>query len=227
MVLPVAVYVLVREQFVAVAVCLVILSKWRMFAVRPRFWPAHIRANSIDLMVGISIIVFMDHNQGSMALQLLWTAAYAVWLLVVKPKSSNLWVMTQAFIGQLFGLLALYLAWGDGPVAGLTLLTGLFCFLAARHFFDSFDEPYARMLSYVWGYFGASLAWVLSHWLLFYSYVSQPTLLLTAIGYGLAALYYLDHRDRLTPVLRNQFIFIMIALVVVVIALSQWGNKVV
>ena len=133
----------------------------------------------------------------------------------------------QAFIGQFCALTALYLVWSAGPVYGLTAVSGLVCFLAARHFFDAFDEPYAKMLAYTWGYFGAALAWLLSHWLLFYSVVAQPTLLLSTLGYGLAVLYYLDHNDRLSKGARRQFVFIMVAIVVVVLAFSDWSDKVV
>ena len=90
-----------------------------------------------------------------------------------------------------------------------------------------FKDPYARLLSYVWGYFGASLGWLLSHWLLFYRDLAQPTLLLSTLGYGMAVLYYLDHTDRLSKGVRRQFIFIMIAIVLVVLTFSDWGDKVV
>jgi hypothetical protein len=82
-------------------------------------------------------------------------------------------------------------------------------------------------LAYVWGYFGAALAWLLAHWLLFYGFISQPTLLLSTMGYGLAGLYYLDHHERLSLSLRRQVIFIMLAIVVVILVFSDWGDKVV
>ncbi|MDB5170805.1 MAG: hypothetical protein JWO35_499 [Candidatus Saccharibacteria bacterium] len=226
LVLPIAVFILVRLDFSQLALSVVVLSKWRMFAVRPRFWAANIRANAIDLMVGLSVVLFMV-NSSSVLLQFTWTALYAVWLLAIKPGSSTFMVTAQAFIGQLAALMALYLTWTGGPVYGLTFLTGLFCFFAARHFFDIFDEPYARMLAYAWGYFGAALAWLLSHWLLFYGAIAQTTLLLSALGYGMAVLYYLDHHERLSIGVRRQFIFIMLAIVVVVLAFSDWGDKVV
>jgi hypothetical protein len=225
-VLPAAVFILVRLDFVQLALSVIVLSKWRMFAVRPRFWAANVRANAVDLMVGLSIVIFMTHA-GGFGLQLAWAVLYAVWLIYIKPASSTFMITGQAFIGQLAALMALYLAWDSGPVYGLTLATGLICFLAARHFLDTFDEPYARMLSYVWGYFGAALAWLLSHWLLFYGVVAQITLLLSSLGYGLAVLYYLDHHDRLGKAARRQFIFIMLAIVLVVLAFSDWGDKVV
>jgi hypothetical protein len=223
--LPLLTFALVRLNFVQLALSVVVLSKWRMFAVKPRFWPANIRANAVDIMVGLSLVLFMSH--AGLGLQLVWAFAYAVWLLVIKPRSDSLAVTGQAFIGQLLALSALYLVWGDGPVYGLTLLTGLFCFLSARHFLDIFDEPYARMLAYTWGYFGAALAWLLSHWLLFYKGIAQTTLLLSALGYGLAVLYYLDHNGKLNKGIRRQFVFVMVAIVIVVLAFSDWGDKVV
>ena len=226
LVVPLAVLVLTKAGFVPFAAGVVILSKWRMFAVRPRFWASNIRANSIDLMVGLSAVIFIYHSD-STALQLLWTALYAAWLIYIKPKSSSLMVTLQAFIGQFSGLSALYLAWGGGPTAGLTLGTGLVCYFAARHFFDSFDEVYAKLLSLVWGYFAAALGWLMSHWLLFYGVLAQPTLLMSALGFSMGSMYYLDHKDKLTLGLRRQFIFIMLVVVIVVLAFSDWGNKVV
>lgn len=224
--LPVLVFVLVRLNFVQLAVAVIILSKWRMFAVRPRFWAANIRANAVDLMVSLSVVVFMVHTDSTW-IQLTWMVLYAIWLLAIKPRNSVAWVTLQAFLGQLAALMALYLALPETSTAVLTVLTGLFCFLAARHFLDMFEEPYAKMLAYVWGYFGAALAWLLSHWLLFYHGLAQTTLLLSTLGYGVAVLYYLDHNDRLSQGVRRQFIFIMLAIVVVVLAFSDWGDKVV
>jgi hypothetical protein len=225
-VLPIAVFVLVVLNFVQLALSIVVLSKWRMFAVRPRFWASNIRANAVDLMVGLSIVIFMVHSD-SWSVKFIWAALYAVWLLAIKPGVGVMMISAQAFIGQLAALMALYLTWAAGPVYGLTFLTGLFCFLAARHFLETFDEPYSRMLAYIWGYFGAALAWLLSHWLLFYGVLAQPTLLLSTLGYGMAVLYYLDHYDRLSKGVRRQFLFIMVAIVLLVLAFSDWGNKVV
>jgi len=215
-----------QGSFIGVALVLILLSKWRMFAVRPRFWPAIIRANAIDITIGLSAVLFMASSTSGY-LQLLWMLLYAAWLLLLKPATSTFMVAAQAIIGQFCGLTALYLAWSDGPLGGLVLATGIICYLSARHFFDSFDEPYTRLLSYLWGYFGAALSWVLGHWLLFYSVIAQPTLMLSVVGYGLAVLYYFDHKDRLSVGLRRQFLFIIIAAIVVILTFSEWGDKVV
>jgi hypothetical protein len=224
--LPLIVFILVRIDFVQLALIIILLSKWRMLAVRPRFWPANIRANSVDIMVNISLLLFMVNSE-SQILQLVWAAAYGFWLVVIKPASSSAMISVQAMIALLCGLMALSVGWDSAPLYALVALTGLVCYISAHHFFDSFDEPYTRLLSYLWGYFGASLMWVLGHWLLFYGIVSQPTLLIVSLGYGLAALYYLDHRDRLSTGVRRQIIFILVAIVGIVIVFSDWGNKIV
>lgn len=224
--LPLLMYVLVRINLAPLAILLVVLSKWRMFAVRPRHWLAYIRANSVDIMVGASIVIFMAQTTSNIW-QLIWAFVYVLWLLIIKPGTSLFSVSMQALLAQVAGLMAVYMAWGGSPLYVLVLATWLICYVSARHFFASFDEPYTRFLSNLWGYFGATLAWVLSHWLLYYNIVAQPTLLLTVIGFGLATMYYLEQTDRLTPLLRKQFVFIMVAIVTVVLVFSDWGDKVV
>jgi hypothetical protein len=214
--LALLVFVLVRIDFIQLALAMILLSKWRMFVVRPRFWPANIRANAVDIIVSISLLLFMLHTS-SQLFQFVWAAAYAAWLLLIKPASSALMVSAQAMIGLLLGLTALFVGWGDGALYVLVLSGAMVCYLSARHFFDSFDEPYARLLSYLWAYFGGALVWVLGHWLLFYGFMAQPTLLLVALGYGLAALYYLDHHDRLSNLVRMEILITTCAIVLAVV----------
>ena len=222
--LPVAIFVLVRIDFAEIAVAVLILSKWRMFAVRPRHWLANIRANGVDILVGISVIIFMAHADTQLV-QMIWATVYALWLLLIKPSATLFGISMQAFIGLVFGLMAVFWAWPASPLYVLVLATWLVCYVSARHFFTSFDEPYTRFLTDVWAYFGATLVWVLGHWLLFYGFIAQPTLLLTVLGFGLATLYYLDKTDRLSDLVRRQFIFIMVAIIIVVLVFSDWGDK--
>lgn len=222
--MPALVYILVNLRLVIPAVVIVLLTKWRMFAVRPRFWPAIVRANAVDILVGLSTIVFMTHSYSN-SMRLLWAGLYMIWQLFIKPGRSALSIATQALIGQTYGLMALYLAWAAAPLAGIVIATWGVCYLSARHFLSYFEEPYTSLYSHTWGYFAAALAWICVHWLLFYGVVSQPTLLLTVLGFGLGGLYYLQETDRLSTLLRRQIVFIMIAVVVVVIAFSQWGDR--
>lgn len=222
--LPALMFVFVRTDFEEVALALILLSKWRMLAVRPRHWAANIRANAVDIMVGVATLTFMVNTSSSLW-QLIWAAIYGVWLVVLKPRSDTLSVSAQALAGQVFGLMALFMGWREAPLWGLVISAGLICYLSARHFLTSFEEPYAALFASSWGYFAGALLWVLGHWLLFYGVLAQPTLLLTVIGSGLATLYYLDQYDRLSTLVRRQFIFIMVAIITVVLIFSDWGDK--
>lgn len=223
-VMPILAFIFIRIGIIQLAVAVVLITKWRMFAVRPRFWPAIIRANAVDIIVALSTVVFMAHAH-SASWQLFWTLLYIVWQVAIKPGRSVLSVSAQAFIGQLYGLMALYLAWPSAHLAVLVVGVWGIAYLSARHFMTSFDEPYVSLYSHTWGYFAGALSWLGAHWLLFYTGIAQPTLLLTVIGFGLGALYYLSETDRLSTLYRRQIVFIMIAVVFVVLAFSDWGDK--
>ncbi len=222
--LPALLFIFVRTRFYQLAALLILLSKWRMFAVKPRHWPANIRANAIDLIVGLSVLVFMAHSS-SQLLQLVWAVAYGVWLLLLKPQSTIWGVSLQALIGQAVGLTALFLVWGASPIYILVLASWGIAYSAARHFFANFEEDLTRFLAYVWGYFAGALVWLLGHWLLFYGPIAQPALLLSVIGFGLGGMYYLEKTDRITPTVRRQLLFVMMAIVVIVVTFSDWGDK--
>lgn len=222
--LPLLVFILVRIDLVELAATIILLGKWRMFAVKPRHWPANVRANSVDIIVGLSVLVFMS-NTDSQTVQLVWALLYSGWLVFLKPGTGGLAVAAQALTGMVAGLSALFLNWGGSSLYLLVIGSWAVCYAAARHFLTSFDEPLTSFLSHVWAYFAASLVWVLGHWLLFYGVISQPTLLLSLVGFGLASLYYLEKTDRLSVLMRRQIIFILLAVVVVVLAFSDWGDK--
>jgi len=219
--LPVLAYILVRIDFTALAILLVLLAKWRIVAVRPRYWMANIITSSIDIIVSVSLVLFM-HDTSVVWWQLFWMGIYVGWLTYLKPRSDVLSVSAQAMVGQFAGLSVLYLDYGDRSIVLLVILTWAIAYLSARHFLTSFEEPHAPLLAHVWAYFAAGLAFILGHWLLFYGLIAQIIVLLTTIGYSLAAIYYLDATDRLTNNIKRQLAAIMLAILVIVIVLSNW-----
>ncbi len=227
--MPVLVLALVYLDLAWLALTIILLSKWRIFAVKPRFWWANIRANGVDLLVSLAVLAFMLQTD-SFLWRLIWTGVHILWLTAIRPHAGALMVGVQALIGFVFGLGAIFLIGDESHAFFLVLATGMVCYLAAHHFFDAFDERYTKLLSFIWAFFGAGLVWVLSHWLIYYpstGVISQPMLLLITIGYGLAALYYLDHKQRLSVLVRNQIIFITVAITALIIIFSDWGDKIV
>ncbi len=224
-VLPLLVFILVRLEVAPLAYAVVLASKWRMLAVRPRHWPANIRANAIDIIVGLSFVSFIAGAPSQQSWQLVWAIGYGVWLTLIKPRSSTFWSAVQAGIGQLLGLASIFILWGHSSLLVLVVATWVVCYLAARHFLSSFDEPLSSMISHTWGFFGGALAWVLGHWLLYYGFISQPMLILSVLGFGIATLYYLENNDRLSTLVRREVLLVMSAIIVVVLLFSSWGDK--
>lgn len=222
--LPIAAYILVRTDFVFIAILLILISKWRMFAVQSRYWVVNLIANGVDIMVGVAFVLFMA-STASGWWQLFWVILYMGWLVWLKPRSDVLAVSAQAMTGQLLGLAVLYLKFGDASLLVLVAGTWVVAYLAARHFLTSFEEAHTALLGHVWAYFAASLAFILGHWLLFYGSIAQIIVLLTIVGYGLAALYYLEAKERLTLSLQRQLLAIMCVFLLIVIVLSDWAGS--
>ena len=172
-------------------------------------------------MVAVSLILFMAGTSVTWW-QLFWVLLYGLWLVWLKPRYDVLSVSAQAMVGQLLGLSLLYLKFGDSSIVTLVAGTWVVTYLAARHYLTSFEESHSALLAHIWAYFSASLAFILAHWLLFYGTIAQIIVILTTIGYGLAALYYLDATDRLNRALQRQLVGIMLAILLIVIVFSNW-----
>jgi hypothetical protein len=209
------------------AIVLFLISKWRVLAVKPRYWLPNLRANGVDIIIGLSYLEFLNHTS-SEVVQLIFAVLYVLWLTVIKPKSSSIFIALQAFLGQFIGLMAIF-SYQNSLAPSLALLiifTWIVCYLSARHFFTIFDESFTSMYSHAWGYFAAALVWALGHWLLYYyGTYAQPTILLSTISLGLGSLYYLSENDKLSSQMKRQIIMVMIAIVFVVVFLSDWSSK--
>src|SRR5680860_818599 len=75
---------------------LVLIGKWRIFAVRPRFWVANVQANLVSIIVSVSFVVllFVANSVDTSDSQILIIQSILVildicWLLFLKSKSKR------------------------------------------------------------------------------------------------------------------------------------------
>ncbi len=207
-----------------IAALLILLSKWRMFAVKPRYWLPNLRSNLVDIFIGLSVVVFIAGTD-LWVTQVIWTALYVGWLVWLKPRSDSVSVMSQALIAQALALVAFYRVFPDQTLLAGILVTWLICYASARHFFNAFEEPMIRSLTQIWAWFGAVMAWILGHWIIQYPFLPQIALILSVLGYGLASLYYLDKNDKLKSGTKIQLIVIIALLLFVIVVFSGWQHK--
>ena len=102
-----------------IAVALVFMSKWRVLAVRPRFWLANLIANTVDLIVGLSYVTLVYCMTGSIGVQAALTMLYIVWLLMIKPRSKHTYVVMQAGTALFLGLTTVSMMMFGRTPAGL------------------------------------------------------------------------------------------------------------
>lgn len=155
------------------AFLLVILSKWRVLAVRPRYWLSNIQANLVDFTVGLGFVTLLyslnQPLQQTFFLQIALTVLYAIWLIVLKPKSTKKSIVLQASVALVVGITALFSMSHLWPVSVVTLLTALIGYVTARHVLAQYDEDQLQLLSLMWALIIAELGWIAYHWTIAYT----------------------------------------------------------
>lgn len=208
------------------AIVLVILSKWRILAVQPRFWPPNIKANLVDLIVGMSTVGLAGQAPSS-AVAIVWMILYLSWLLFVKPRSTDVMVSMQAFWAQLLGMLTLFM------IPSLVRAPLLFCILAwviawaaSRHFFTNYEEPHYRSLSLVWALIVTQGVWFTLHWVQYYSIlgmnVSLFVVVLSILSASVGSMYHAYKKQSLKggTIIENGLF--AVALIVILLLTAEW-----
>lgn len=226
--LPVVLVLLVRNfDSPTIALALVLLSKWRILALRPRFWWMNIKANAVDLLVGLSVVVLLYLAMASWPLQLVIALGYTVWLLWLKQRSDLGSILTQAGVAQFVALTALFSI--STTVVDLAVVAGCWVigYAATRHVLTAFEEPSIAVLSCMWGLVVAQLGWLLYHWTVVYDIglpikIPQIALVVLVVSFAVARLYAALKQDRLQAnMVRMNTIFTVVLLLIIFI-FARW-----
>lgn len=217
------------------AILLVLISKWRVFAVRPRYWWANVRSNMVDFIVGASIAVHINTvNLASLGdATKLWliialTVAYIVWLLFIKPRSKRSYVVAQSSIATFLGMSALFIVAYNWPLSIVVVLAWLIGSSASYHILSAYDnETQGFLLSLFVGVFFAELSWVAYHWAIAYPLpffpalmVPQVAIITTLIGFLAYKTYdsfYHHSKIRLSDILLPLLLTVSVLLVLLVL----------
>lgn len=150
---------------------LVLLSKWRVLAVRPRYWIVNILSNLTDFIVGASF-VFIAYCSGTtwLPIHYVLAAGYVLWLTVLKPRSSELAAEAQSLICVFLGTTATVMLFASSNAVLMTLFCILIGFSASRHVLVQSDENEFGMLTLSTGLVAGELAWLSNSWLIVYTF---------------------------------------------------------
>jgi hypothetical protein len=144
------------------AISLLVLSKWRVFAVKPRFWWANMQSNAVDFIVGLGYIVYLSQI----------------------PLGSYI---SQGIAAMYMGVSSLLIIGSDWPqflVLGPSILV---CFIAQRHILAAHDIENVNYYAALGAMISGEVMWVLGHWVVSYNlplkglYLVQPAIILVLL----------------------------------------------
>lgn len=233
-ILPVALLLLVLNFSSAYpALALVVLSKWRVFALRPRFWWANIKANFVDFLVGASYVglLYLCGVNGFNPIMLVLALGYGAWLLYLKPRSDHASIMVQAGVAQFVALTVLFSL--STVLNELSVILGCFGigYIVARHVVSNYEEDKSEFISYAWGLVVSQLGWLLYRWTAIYDLglpfeIPQISLLMLVISLAAARLYAAGKAHKLNASLMRSTVIFSAALIAFILIFTRWDVKI-
>ena len=166
-----AVLITVFSANPALGIILVLVSKWRMFAVRSRYLLINIKANLVDIIVGLSIVM-LTYYSGSVLLPVdfVLMGIYVIWLLFIKPMSTERANLVQSLIAVFLGISASTIMTATlDPTAGV-LMAFLIGYAASRHVLIQTEEENFTLTTLVCGLVFAEIAWLCHSWGIVYTF---------------------------------------------------------
>lgn len=229
------VFALVATGSMWLAFVVVLVSKWRVFAVRPRYWWANVQANIVDLAVSLGVVALMylagtGANTVVIQAQIAITILYAVWLIVIKPRSGLRWVSAQAAASLFVGSWALFAFAHLTPLFVTVIGIYVVTYGATRHILSSYEEDRPTLVAMVFGLVMAELGWAISYWTVGYGVallpdfkVAQGSIIITAIAFLAERFYALHASGR--QVRAIEVIIPTVFVVLIVTALLVWFSS--
>ena len=185
-------------------VLMVLLSKWRVFAVRRRYIFVNLKSNLVDLIVGLSVVILAYYaGKAFLPVHFVLMIAYVAWLLVLKPMSSETANLVQSLSAVFLGISASTIATANlnSIVAvGMAFLVG---YAASRHVLAQTNDKDFTLTTLVCGLIFAEVAWLCHTWEIIYTFgntgirIPQVAIILTvfAFVYNYARQAMIRYRD--------------------------------
>lgn len=218
------------------ALVLMILSRWRVFAVRPRFWIANILSDLVSLIVSLSFVIFLylanvnvtsGGDMQVLLIQIVLVALYILWLLLLRPQSKRVYVAMQASVALFAGVTAIYALSYALPVSVVVLLMwGVGCSVT-RHIISNYDEEaHINFFTLAGGFLMAEIGWVYYHWIIAYDIpatdnlmLPQASVVITSLGflmYKMYDSYYHNKKIKLNDILLPLIFTILLVLTLLI-----------
>lgn len=199
-----AVLITVLSNNPAPGIVLVLVSKWRVFAVRARYFFINLKSNLVDIIVGISIVLLSYYAGAAfLPIDFILMAVYSVWLIFIKPLSSENATLAQSLVAVFLGMSAATFLSANLNSIVIVLLAFLVGYAASRHVLAQGDDKDFTLTTLVCGLIFAEIAWLCHSWAIVYTFgstgirIPQLSIILTifAFVYNYARQAMIRYRD--------------------------------
>lgn len=171
-------------------ILLVLASKWRVFAVRARYLWLNIKSNLVDLIVGISVVLLTYYAGPTfLPVDFILMGTYSVWLLFVKPLSSESAAMAQSLIAVFLGMSAIAIMTASLNSIVIVFLSFLIGYATSRHVLIQSNDKDFTLTTLVCGLIFAEIAWLCHSWNIIYTFgdtgirIPQLAIILTIFAF--------------------------------------------
>lgn len=185
-----SVLVTVLSASPALGLLLVLVSKWRVFAVRGRYLWLNIKSNLVDIIVGVSVVLITYYAGTTfLPVDVLLAVFYCVWLLFIKPLSSEKATLAQSLIAVFLGMSAAAIAAANLNVIVVVLVAFLVGYAASRHVLAQSSDKDFTLTTLVCGLVFAEVAWLCQSWSIVYTFgvtgirIPQVAIILTIFAF--------------------------------------------
>ena len=169
---------------------LVFVSKWRVFAVRARFLLLNLKSNLVDIIVGVSVVLLTYYAGPSfLPVDFILMIIYSVWLLVIKPLSSENANLIQSLTAVFLGITASTIMSANLNSTVATLLAFLIGYAGSRHVLSQTSDNNFTLSTLVCGLVFAEVAWLCYSWSIVYTFgntgirIPQVAIILTIFAF--------------------------------------------
>ncbi len=218
-----------------IGLILIFVSKWRIFAVNHRYWLLNIRSSLVDFIVGTSFVL-LAYAAGTQFLIVHWVlmALYAIWLIIIKPRSSLTFAIIQALTAVLVGstTTTVFAAiipdnWMSLVLVGAEFIIG---YAASNHVLVQTSDADPSLISLVCGLIFGEIAWLSHVWLIIYTIgttgicVSQLAIILTVLAFTYFQVYIEMSKNNGKLKFKNvalPVVFCVIVIAVLMVGFSQ------
>lgn len=212
-------------------ILLVLLSKWRIFAVRPRYWFINIKSSLVDLIVGSSFIILAYYSGTELIpVHFILAALYVIWLTFIKPKTDSIFTLTQALCAIFFGSTAAILLTSSTNSIILILFEFLIGYGSSRHILAQNSSKNFGIMTLTCGLLCSEIAWLCHSWSILYTFnktgiiIPQLSIILTLSAYAFAkAVISISNHDgelRIKEILPST-IFSILTVAIIILAFSN------